>query len=202
MLTSRKAMLALCLILIFLVSSLFAVSVYAQDPTADPNAPTADPMATADPNAGGVTDPNATADPNAGGTTGGTTATGVVCDTSTITLLIVAKYFGYADSPDAIDLTGYDLGDAGVFYNAITPMTRPEGALSLDEALADPTLSDAFITYAQTLTAPPEGSTTIGEINAQGEDPACLTLRQSATQYVLLSLLYNQMQNEQMGSGQ
>ena len=180
MFTSRKALLSICLVLMVLLSSVFAATIYAQDPTAEP-------VGTAEP---GTTDPAATTE--AGGTTG-QTGTGIICDNTTISMLVIAKYFGYDTSAQAVDVTQFDLGEAQIVYDAIQPMQRVEGVPTLDDVMNDPTMGQEFLTYLESIGTAEEGATTLSPISAEGEDPACLALRDSATQFVLLSILYGQM---------
>lgn len=174
---SRKALLSLVCIVVFMLSLGFTATIFAQDPTAEP-------AATEEGDTIPATDP-----------AGDPAVEGIVCDSTTIALLVIAKYFGYDTSTQAVDLTGFDLGEAQAFYDAVQPMARPEGSVSLDDAMNDATMGQTFLTYLETVGSAAEGATVLSPIGAEGEDASCLALRESATQYVLLSILFNQMQS-------
>lgn len=208
------------LLVIFVVALLAIPTLYAQDPTAtpDPAAATATPTAAMDTTAEATDDAMATADagdvvatadagdaaeataepPDASGVTatpvegteGGEVQPPFACDTTTVTLLLVAEMFGFSESDFAtqaqINLADYDLGDAQTFFDSIDPLAGIEAA-NIDMLMSDQALSDQVNEFMAQFQM--EDVTLLEDIEVAEEDPACFALRQAAQQYVLLNVV-------------
>lgn len=206
------------LLVIFVVALLAIPTLYAQDPTAtpDPAAATATPTAAMDTTAEATDDAMATAEvtadtvatadttdataepPDASGVTatpvegteGGEVQPPFACDTTTVTLLLVAEMFGFSESDFAtqaqINLADYDLGDAQTFFDSIDPLAGIEAA-NIDMLMSDQALSDQVNEFMAQFQM--EDVTLLEDIEVAEEDPACFALRQAAQQYVLLNVV-------------
>lgn len=140
----------------------------------------------------------ATAVPGAGATVTSTPVPGnvvpsgppYVCDTTTLTLLLVAETFGFSESQfaEGIVLDDYDLGGARVFFEMIQPVNE----VPLDERMQDTAMLEALDAFMVQFEM--EDVTELTDISVTAEDPACLTLRQAAQQYILLNIIFQQME--------
>lgn len=199
---------SLLVLVIFVLALLAIPTLYAQDPTAtpDPAAVTAeatdDAMATAEVTADAVATADttdATAEPPDAsgvtatpveGTEGGEVQPPFACDTTTVTLLLVAEMFGFSESDFVaqaqINLADYDLGDAQTFFDSIDPLAGIEAA-NIDMLMSDQALSDQVNEFMAQFQM--EDVTLLEDIEVAEEDPACFALRQAAQQYVLLNVV-------------
>lgn len=113
-----------------------------------------------------------------------------ICDTTTLTLLLVAESFGFSESQfaEGIVLTDYDLGGAQAFFDLIQPVNE----ISLDERMQDTVTLEALDTFMAQFEM--SEVTELTDISVTNENPACLTLRQSAQQFIVLNLILQQME--------
>lgn len=122
------------------------------------------------------------------------------CDSSTLMLLFLAQTYGFSQSQAALqfNLADYDLGALKPIFDQIQPVTD----VIIDTVLTDPTRQQEFLTFASQIAVDDLASVqdiqlllaAINDIRPIDEHPSCLSLRDTLLDFLLVNIIYQQMQ--------